>query len=252
MWTDHPSQHHMPQLRQLWKIAFGDTDDFLDSFFTAAFSPDRCRCILEEDRLAAVLYWFDCSVEGKKLAYIYAVATHPDFRGRGFCRTLMEDTHALLATRGYAGAVLVPQKEPLRKMYAGMGYRDCGGLDTITCAAGEIPVSVRTIGRTEFAALRRQFLPESSVIQEGENLDFLSQQLQFYTGSGFLLAAYAEKEMLHGMELLGSLDAAPGIVKALNCTDGSFRSPGTEHPFAMFHSLEETCPIPSYFGFAFD
>ena len=252
MWTDHPSERHMPQLRQLWKIAFGDTDDFLDSFFTTAFSPDRCRCILEEDRPAAVLYWFDCSVEEKKIGYIYAVATHPDFRGRGFCRRLMEDTHALLTARGYAGAVLVPQKESLRKMYAGMGYRDCGGLDTITCSAGETPVFIRAIGGAEFAALRRQLLPECSVIQEKENLIFLSQQLQFYTGNGFLLAAYAEKEMLHGIELLGDASVAPGIVKALNCTGGSFRIPGTAHPFAMFHSLEESCPIPSYFGFAFD
>jgi len=53
MLTDHPASHHIPQLRQLWKTAFGDTDAFLDSFFRTAFSPVRCRCILEEDRIAA-------------------------------------------------------------------------------------------------------------------------------------------------------------------------------------------------------
>ncbi|MBR5444620.1 MAG: GNAT family N-acetyltransferase [Clostridia bacterium] len=252
MWSNYPALCHIPELRKLWKLAFGDTDAFLDSFFSTAFSADRCRCIMEADRIAAALYWFDCSVENQKTAYIYAVATHPDFRNRGLCRKLMADTHAILADRGYASAVLVPQKESLRTMYAGMGYHDAGGLDILTCGAGESPVSLRAIGTEEFARLRQQFLPERSVVQEGENLTFLSEQLQFYTGGDFLLAAYCEKETLHGIELLGNTAAAPGIVTALDCTSGHFRTPGNTVPFAMFHSLEENVTVPAYFGFAFD
>ncbi len=252
MFTDYPSDRHSHQLRQLWKTAFGDTDAFLDSFFRTAFSPERCRCVLEENRVAAVLYWFDCTVENRKFAYIYAVATHPDFRNRGLCRKLMDDTHSLLASRGYAGAVLVPQKESLRSMYARMGYRDAGRLDTISCTAGETATPLRAVGAEEFARLRRQLLPVSSVVQEQENLAFLAEQLQFYAGDGFLLAAYTEKEVLHGMELLGDTSAGPGIVRGLNCTGGQFRTPGTTVPFAMFRPLTEDAPEPAYFGFAFD
>jgi len=192
MLIDHPASRHIHQLRQLWKTAFGDTDAFLDSFFRTAFACDRCRCVLEADTVAAVLYWFDCVVSGQKTAYIYAVATHPDHRGQGLCRRLMADTHALLKSRGYASAILVPQKESLRKMYAGMGYRDAGGLEILECTAGA-SVPVRAVGPAEFAQLRRQLLPEGSVIQEGENLVFLSEQLRFFAGDRFLLAAYEEK-----------------------------------------------------------
>lgn len=249
---DHPSPRHIPQLRQLWQTAFGDTDAFLDSFFHTAFAYDRCRCVLDGDRPCAVLYWFDCSVEHQKFAYIYAVATHPDYRNRGLCRKLMADTHALLSDRGYAGAILVPQKESLRAMYAAMGYRDMGGRNTVTCAAGETAAAIRAIGAEEFAHLRRQYLPAGAVIQEQENLDFLSEQLQFYTGDGFLLAAYAEDGILHGAELLGNCSAVSGIVTALNCTGGSFHTPGYDTPFAMFHALAEAVSVPGYFGFAFD
>ena len=252
MLVDHPSARHIPQLRQLWKTAFGDTDAFLDSFFRTAFSCDRCRCILEADAVAAVLYWFDCTTGGQKTAYIYAVATHPDFRNRGLCRKLMADTHALLKDRGYASAVLVPQKESLRAMYAEMGYRDCGGLDVLQCTAAEAPASLRAIGAEEFAELRRQLLPEKGVVQEGENLTFLAEQLQFYAGDGFLLAAYAENGTLHGVELLGSYPDLSGIVTALACDGGHFRTPGNTIPFAMFHPLTEQAAIPAYFGFAFD
>ena len=252
MSIDFPSPSQIPELRQLWKLAFGDEDSFLDCFFSTAFSTGRCRCVMVENRIAAVLYWFDCTLEGQKAAYIYAVATHPDFRNRGLCRRLMADTHSLLQTQGYASAVLVPQKESLRAMYAGMGYRDCGGLDLLQCAAAELPTPLRAIGAEEFACLRRQLLPKGGVVQEQENLAFLAAQMQFYAGNDFLLAAYAENGVLHGMELLGDRNAASGIVKALRCDRGQFRIPGTAIPFAMFRPLAEDAAAPGYFGFAFD
>ena len=252
MRVDHPADSHIGQLRSLWKEAFGDPDWFLDCFYSTAYSPERSLCILDCDTVAAVLYWIDCTLEEQKLAYIYAVVTRPDYRGAGLCRKLMGRTHALLSQRGYAGAILVPQKESLRAMYAGMGYRDAGGLNLISSTPGDPSVPVRAIGPEEFAALRRQYLPEHSVVQEGTGLQFLARQLQFYTGPGFLLAAYAEDGILQGVELLGDPGCAPGILKTLGTARGSFRTPGNTAPFAMFHPLSETILPPAYFGFAFD
>ena len=252
MKIDFPTECHMQQQRSLWQTAFGDTDWFLDCFFRTAYTPDRCRCILMDDEIAAILYWIDCTVKDQKLAYIYAVATHPDHRGKGLCRMLMTDTHALLATKGYAGAILVPQKESLRKMYEGMGYCNAGGLDCFSCTAAEEAVPLRAIGPAEFAEQRRKFLPENAVIQEGRGLDFLAEQMQFYTGDGFLFAAYGEKGVLFVPELLGDHTVAPGILKALNYDRGNFRIPGGNDPFAMFHPLTASATTPSYFGFAFD
>ena len=78
-------------LKDLWRIAFGDPDGFIDDFFALAYCPRRCLCAYEADRLAGALYWFDCTCRGQKMAYLYAVATDPGFRGRGFCRALLED-----------------------------------------------------------------------------------------------------------------------------------------------------------------
>ena len=75
-----PEQKDIPQLRQLWRQAFGDTDAFLDIFFSTAFSPERCRCVLADGAVAA-LYWFSCQSDGQPLAYLYAVATSQKFRG---------------------------------------------------------------------------------------------------------------------------------------------------------------------------
>ena len=252
MKIDFPSARHMPQQRHLWQEAFGDTDAFLDSFYRTAYAPDRCRCILNGDEIAAILYWIDCELDTQKLAYLYAVVTHPAHRGKGLCRKLMEDTHQLLASRGYAGSVLVPQKESLRCMYAGMGYESFGGLEEYSCSAGNITVPIRAIGPAEFAALRRKLAPTGTVIQEGAGLAFLAQQLQFYAGDDFLLAAYGEKDTLSGVELLGNPHSFSGILNTLGYAQGNFRIPGKEKPFAMFHPLTEDIAVPDYLGFAFD
>lgn len=252
MKIDYPSAHHRCQQRALWQTAFGDTDAFLDSFFRTAYAADRCRCVLEKDEILAILYWIDCEAMGQKLAYIYAVATRPDHRGKGLFRMLMEDTHTLLRSRGYAGALLVPQQESLRQMYSKLGYRNTGGLTVFSCTASDTPIPLRAIGPEEFARRRRDLLPENAVIQEGHGLAFLAEQLQFYAGDHILLAAYSEKDTLFVPELLGSRSAAADILSALQFPRGNFRTPGENTPFAMFYPLTDSVLSPSYLGFAFD
>ena len=252
MVTDFPQMHHIPQLRQLWKTAFGDTDAFLDSFFETGFSSERCRCITDGEQVAAMLYWFDCEYRGQKLAYLYAVATHPEYRNRGLCHRLMENTHALLAEKGYAGALLVPQEEGLRTFYGKMGYQNTGNAGEFTAVPGENPASLERIDAQKYATLRRQYLPQGGVIQEGESLAFLERTYELYAGEDFLLTAFREDDFLWAAELLGNRAAAPGILKALGCVRGKFRTQGDAMPFAMFLPLAEGAKAPDYFGLAFD
>lgn len=239
------------QLRGLWQEAFGDTDDYLDSFFQTAFSPARCRYLIRDGALAAALYWFDCEYAGGQIAYLYAVATASRFRGRGLCHALMEQTHRHLASLGYLGTILVPGDAALFRLYAGMGYETCASIREFSCAPGPEAVPVRRIGAAEYAQRRRELLPQGSVIQEEENLALLQTQAQFYAGSDFLLAASVSQNVLQGLELLGNTAAAPGILRALDCSAGTFRAPGSEKAFAMYRPLTPG-PAPSYFGFAFD
>lgn len=250
MKIDYPQSHQLPQLWQLWQEAFGDSDAFLHGFFDHIFSPDRCRCVTVDGDVAAMLYWFDCRSSGQPVAYLYAIATAKKQRGKGLCRSLITDTHALLERLGYAGCLLVPEPH-LFQMYAGMGYLVSSGIQEFSCKAAQSPASIREISTEEYAALRRQYLPEGGVIQEGENLVFLAQQVRFYAGDDCLFCARIEGAKLFCPEILGSTAAAPEILYALGASTGSFRTPGTEQDFAMYHPLSEL-PAPSYFGLAFD
>lgn len=238
------------ELRTLWKRCFDEEDDFLDLFFTAAYHPSRCCCLRREGRLAAALYWLDGACQGQKIAYVYAVGTDPAFRGQGLCRELMEKAHKELSRQGYAGAVLVPGSEALRKMYQKMGYADCTAIDRISCRAGE-RIPMRRIGKEEYATLRRAFLPEGGVIQEGASLDLLAGYADLYAGKDFLLAVEKGGEQFTALELLGDPAAGPGILAALGQKEGVFPMPGDSIPFAMFHPLTKDAKAPAYFGLAF-
>ena len=248
-----PQLSQIPALRTLWKEAFGDTDEFLDIFFKKAFHPERCRCISDGEQVTAALYWFDCLHDGKKLAYIYAVATAKSYRGHGLCRKLIDDTHRHLASLGYEGALLVPGSKELFEMYEKMGYQTCSTIREFQCKARPEELQICEISALEYAMLRKLLLPKSSVIQENENLDFLQTYAHFYMGLGFLLVAFGENDTLWGVELLGDITAAPAITYTLGYEKGSFRTIGNGRPFAMYHPLgDSTLSPPSYFAFAFD
>ena len=249
---EHPGPEQIRQLLQLWKEVFGEYDGFWELFLETGFQPDHCRCITENGQVAAGLYWFDCSCNADKIAYIYAVVTDPIHRGRGLCRKLMADVHGILKDRGYASVMLVPADEGLREMYRKMGYDECTTVSELVCTVGESAAEIRTIDAEEYAWLRREYLPEVGVLQEGKNLSFLAAQAQLFTGADFLLAAYLENDRLQGVELLGNTAAAPGILRALGCKTGTFQISGKDRPYAMLHKLKEHAVIPQYFGLAFE
>ena len=252
MKIDFPIPTQYDQLRKLWQDAFGDDEIFVDGFFCTGFAPARCRCVMENDKILAALYWLEVTYKKQRFAYIYAVATAKEMQGRGIGRALLEDTHAHLRLRGYDGVLLMPQNDSVREMYGKLGYTNCTWMDDFSCDAGEVPVTMRRIGRDEYAALRREFLPEGGALQEEENIAYLEMMAFFYAGDDFLLAAHKSGKHLYCPELLGNRNAGPGIVAALGCTNGHFRSPGNTQPGTMLRKLVENVNPPKYLGLTFE
>lgn len=250
---DFPQSRHIPALRKLWKEAFGDTDAFLDAFFTTGFQANHCRCLFQKDQPIAVVYWFDCEYQNRPLAYLYAIATAKEYRGKGLCHTLVNDIHKYLKSNSYAGAILVPGSHSLFSFYEKLGYQPGSSIRHFSCEATKETVSLQEISAKEYAKLRRSQLPQGSVIQEQANLDFLQTQAKFFMGDDFLLTASLSVDTFVGIELLGNEAVAPQILATFGYPNGTFRTPGGTTPFTMYHFLDDNIlPPPNYFGFAFD
>ena len=240
------------ELKRLWQEAFGDSEETVNAFFDTGFSEARYNCIWENGAPVSALYWFDCHLVGKKIAYIYAVATAKAYRGKGLAHRLMENTHRILKEKGYAGAILVPGSQPLFDFYEKMGYRVATKAEEFSAVATDLPVSISEITPAEYATWRRKYLPEDGVLQEQETLSYLATYAKFYKGENFLFSATKEGDNLLVHEILGNTDYCGNILCALACKTGRFRTPGPGRNFAMFLPLQEDCPTPAYFGLALD
>ena len=112
--------------KQLWQEAFGDDDDFVDSFLIRYYSRHRALTIEEEGRTVAMLHLLPFDTEFGPTTYIYGVATAESHRHRGLASQLMRQAMALIEERGNAAAFLIPTpgKEWLRDFYAGFGLAE--------------------------------------------------------------------------------------------------------------------------------
>ncbi len=243
----NPTWSDIPRLYALWKEVFGDSDSFLDGFFSVAFAPERARIAKADSKIIAALYILDCTVKKERLAYIYAVQTDPAFRGQGVCRGLFRDTHSYLAKNGYKGALLVPSEASLFSMYEKFGYYPLGDGKKISTESHENPLAVKKIGPREYEATRRKMLGENAVLQEGVSADFLALSEELYSGCGFLLAGHRENGRLVGTEFLGDNALLPRILCTLDCKTGEFKT-----PTAMYRPFYTDSPTPDYFGLSFE
>lgn len=248
MKIDRPRPEELPGLKKLWQEAFGDSEEFLEAFFRTGFRPDRCLCVTEWGRVSAALYWFDCRLEGQKLAYVYAVATAEASRGRGLCRELMGQTHEILRNRGYAAAVLVPGDKGLFRMYEKMGYRRCCGIDEKVISAGQIPEELHPATPEDYEARRRALLPPGGVVQDLETIRVLAISCRLYAGEDYVLTDAGDWLP----EYLGDPQRLPGFLRGLGKERMAVRLPGNDRPFAMYLPLTEDAPTPKHFGLALD
>lgn len=240
----------IPALRKLWKEAFADPDTYLDLFFSTAYAPERSIVLAEDDALLGAAYWLECSLSGQSWAYVYAAAIRASHQNQGLGTQLMDALHDRLTSLGYTAALLVPGDPSLWHYYRRFGYRTLSHIQEFTVrAASPVPLTSLTSG--EYAALRRRFLPENGLLQEGAGLALLSAISHFYAGEGFLCAVSTEGALC--TELLGDPSAAPGIAAALGFDRFRFRGPGTRIPYAMGKPLGRgELPASVYFGFGFD
>ena len=229
-----------PQLQALFTEAFGDAR-FTELFFRLGYSPDRCFLAAAGQVLAA-LHWFDCSLHGRRCAYVYGIAAFEHCRGRGIGSALIRAAMAHLQ-KSYEAILLVPAEEGLFGYYERFGFSTVSTICQETVLPGA-PLPLRKLSIGEYATLRRALLPTNGVIQEGAALELLEGYADFYATQNTLCAVSGRLVW----ELLGDKGDAPGILGALGISEATVRTPGGDIPFAMAIGAE----APIYLGLALD
>lgn len=99
-------------LKNLWKVCFGDTDDFIGHFFEDLYDEKNTLFIKDGGKIVSALYMLPYKMHlGERDIDIYhvaGVATLPEYRNRGLVNSLLKDADSVMAARGASLAILKP------------------------------------------------------------------------------------------------------------------------------------------------
>ena len=153
--------------RELWKLAFGDQDAYIDNFYRTYYRPERVIVLEEAGAVRAMTAWFDTAfvVPGRgeyRCAYLYAVATHPDWRGRGLAGRLLAGADDYFRSLDIPAVSTVPAEPSLHDFFGRNGFRECFRHFEGTLTPGELPPArepvLRRTAPAEYGRVREQLL----------------------------------------------------------------------------------------------
>ena len=248
MRTSRPAD--IPALTALWQLCFGDPAEAVQEFFAALW--DHITVFQTEDA-SAMLTAMPVSWQGKPAAYLYAVATHPDHRGKGLCRKLMTFAEEALKEGGCACAILSPAEDSLFRFYEQLGYQTCFFAEIRKFSTGECAETAVSVTAEQYGKLRRNRMPEG--VQYPIELLRMQESFGLFLQIGETGCAAVER---HGdgflvRELLADdpAAAAAAVCRFCNVPQISCKIPGSS-PYGMAKSLDGSPLTDSWLGLAFE
>lgn len=116
----------VPELMELWKQSFDDTDDAIQFFFDNRFSPQNCAVCITDGRVVSAIHLLPAELQlnGERVPvyYIYAAATLKKYQGRGYMAELISDIDMGISPGERSFSVLLPASESLYDYYGKLGY----------------------------------------------------------------------------------------------------------------------------------
>ncbi|MGE4276338.1 MAG: GNAT family N-acetyltransferase [Lawsonibacter sp.] len=273
----------IPAQRELWKLAFGDSGDYVDNFYSTYYRPERVLVLEENGIVRSMTTWFDTTFvlpgRGKyRAAYLYAVATHPDCRGRGLAAKLLSDADGYFRSSGIPAVTTVPAEPSLHQFFWANGFRECFTHDQMVWKPEDAEplscsFSLQPLEPEEYGTLRETILAETP------HIAFPTDALTYQAGCCRLsggglyaaetaagLAVLCAEGMEDGSLLLKELTGCPeargqvlsGLRSLLPRFGGLYRTPGTQTKFGMLKWLDGEIAAVwdwtsiAYLGLAFD
>jgi GNAT superfamily N-acetyltransferase len=131
-------KNDVPQLKALWKQAFGDEERFIDAFFEDLYREERCAVIEDGGRIISMAYLLPCSLDSRvdasgaplqgggierlRCVYLYGMATDEAQRGKGLGLMLLSFVKGYAGALGCEGIATLPADDKLFGFYKKAGY----------------------------------------------------------------------------------------------------------------------------------
>ncbi|MGI6403808.1 MAG: GNAT family N-acetyltransferase [Oscillospiraceae bacterium] len=264
----------LPCLKHIWQTCFDDTPQGTDFVFSHLLHPQQMLVYTPQpNQPVAMINWkllpFTTPTSTLMGAYIFGVATLPQYRGKGISRQMMSHLHQVLQQEGAALSCLVPASASLFSFYSAQDFEPFFFYRLAEVAAEEIkaashkatltPTSLERLepvrnqafaGRRLFGAWDTgylQFAQQENAFYGGETLEFSCQGR-----TGYAVCQIREKDTLLVRELVVDPQDVDTLLAALHQRFGAkgyqLRLPvdfpgqpsGKDTPFAMIKWYDQS------------
>lgn len=263
----------LPQLRALWREAFGDSEAYMDLYFNHRFEPNETYILREDGEIVSMMTAmrvFLWAAEENTLPgrYIYAVATKKRCQGKGYSHRLDRFMAEALRKEGCCFTCLVPAEDSLRRFYRTQGYRETFPhyVGMVQRSHTDLPTDLQPCPFSLFWAMRTQFLkrmaPKKAALYHPEpELSYVYQELHACDGLTvtFLengIWRFAVLDLPEGQNTLvlretdgDVLYAANVLLHFFNRQEAQIHSPfpfagGEAIPYGMGRRLDKAAALP--------
>jgi len=116
-------------LKEIWRLCFSDDDSFIEFYFQSRDWIHETAVLTVDGRIVSMLTMIPVRMVDEdgaacSASMLYAIATHPDFRRRGFADRLIGFSIQHLSSGGTEYTLLVPASKELFRYYEKLGYRN--------------------------------------------------------------------------------------------------------------------------------
>ena len=184
----------IPQLKKMWRAVFDSNGTFTELFFKYRYKTCEGIGMFDKGELLSMLYLLPCTLKMKdkeySMSYIFAVATFPDKRGKGYCSETMRFAHEYLREKGIDCASLVPAEGSLFDFYAALDYKKAFYIDLDTYhVLNSRKLPAKTVSLSSQRILREEYMSSSDgFLSWDEDALSFCQKDNNYGGSGEIIS----------------------------------------------------------------
>lgn len=258
-------------LKELLKVGFsmsGEEVNFL--FENKTDFLKNCVVCLINGRIASSLYMLDTYIleNGQAVSayYLYAAATFPEFRKKGYMGSLIKFANKIAIDKGQKYSVLLPADKSLCFFYEKLGYKNffktrllnLSGEEMKGLSKGGVKYN-KKLSFEKMSEIRREiYCEDGDIVRDIKEIEFAVKQNSFYKGKTiFSENGYAVCKIKDGTVLIHEFAVKKEDIKNLIFNvfqefrnakylfrlphdDTYFNGFGKIIPFGMIKSLDET------------
>lgn len=193
------------QIRALWSLCFGDSEPFMDWFFTERYIPSLSSCLELDGQIVSALQSYPLHVRVRDsilpASMLAGVSTHPEHRGRGYMRRILLHYMQSVRAQGLPVAVYTPAHLSTFFSFGHYPATDTRHLELDEARAAALPAGVRSQSLYEGLAplhlcCRQALGPYSGMVSR--SLADFAYKFRDYASDGARCCALWEDDAVRG------------------------------------------------------